>query len=267
MPSKVAMAVGAHPDDIEFVMAGTLLALGRAGYELHYLNIANGCCGGEHHTAAQLAAIRKREGQAAAKILGAVYHASFAKDLEVMYTPVLLKKVAAVVREANPTILLVPSPVDYMEDHMSACRLAVTAAFARGMRNFTTRPARKPVATEMAVYHAMPHGLRDPLGRRVLPGAFVNTTATHATQLEALKAHRSQQQWLASSQGMNEYLLTLEGFAREMGRQSKRFPCAEGWRQHLHLGFGPAGFNPMKDALGADYMENKPYTKALEIGI
>ena len=42
---KHAFAVAAHPDDIEFVMAGTLILLRRAGYELHYMNIANGCCG------------------------------------------------------------------------------------------------------------------------------------------------------------------------------------------------------------------------------
>ena len=42
---KRAFAVAAHPDDIEFVMAGTLMQLADAGYELHYMNIANGCCG------------------------------------------------------------------------------------------------------------------------------------------------------------------------------------------------------------------------------
>jgi LmbE family N-acetylglucosaminyl deacetylase len=31
---KVALAVGAHPDDVEFLMAGTLALLGDAGYEL-----------------------------------------------------------------------------------------------------------------------------------------------------------------------------------------------------------------------------------------
>ena len=40
MPSVIAIA--AHPDDIEFVMAGTLLMLQRAGWEIHCLNVANG---------------------------------------------------------------------------------------------------------------------------------------------------------------------------------------------------------------------------------
>ena len=45
MGTPVAMAIGAHPDDIEFSMAGTLLLLKRAGFETHYFNIASGNCG------------------------------------------------------------------------------------------------------------------------------------------------------------------------------------------------------------------------------
>jgi N-acetylglucosamine malate deacetylase 1 len=37
-----AIAVAAHPDDIEFMMAGTLLLLKRAGYEIHYFNLLSG---------------------------------------------------------------------------------------------------------------------------------------------------------------------------------------------------------------------------------
>ena len=49
--------MAAHPDDIEFVMAGTLIRLGQAGYELHYMNIANGCCGSTELSAAHIAEI------------------------------------------------------------------------------------------------------------------------------------------------------------------------------------------------------------------
>ena len=39
------LAIVAHPDDIEFVMAGTLLLLAERGWNTHYFNIANGCLG------------------------------------------------------------------------------------------------------------------------------------------------------------------------------------------------------------------------------
>ena len=37
--AKKAFAVVAHPDDIEFLMAGTMILLGRAGYELHCMTV------------------------------------------------------------------------------------------------------------------------------------------------------------------------------------------------------------------------------------
>ena len=37
-----ALAIAAHPDDIEFVMAGTLLLLREAGWEIHYFNVTTG---------------------------------------------------------------------------------------------------------------------------------------------------------------------------------------------------------------------------------
>ena len=43
MPSAIAIA--AHPDDIEFCMAGTLLLLKRAGWEIQYLNVSRGNLG------------------------------------------------------------------------------------------------------------------------------------------------------------------------------------------------------------------------------
>jgi hypothetical protein len=45
MSAPAAIAIGAHPDDIEFTMAGTLALLKKAGFRIHCLNIASGSCG------------------------------------------------------------------------------------------------------------------------------------------------------------------------------------------------------------------------------
>jgi N-acetylglucosamine malate deacetylase 1 len=264
MPPRVAMAIGAHPDDIEFMMAGTLLLLRQAGWETHCLNLASGSCGSAVIPSGRLRAIRRREAKAAARVLGAIHHESLVDDLEILYDLRLLRRLAAVIREVSPAILLVPSPQDYMEDHVNTSRLAVSAAFARGMRNFTTQPARPPVAGEVTIYHAMPHGLRDPLRRRILPGAFVNTGGVQAAKREALAQHRSQQEWLDASQKLNEYLLAMEGFARELGRLSGRFRYAEGWRRRLHYGFCAPAADPLREALGAGCLVNRRYERDLE---
>ena len=41
----VVLAVGCHPDDIEFMMGGTLFLLKEAGCDCHYMNVAHGNCG------------------------------------------------------------------------------------------------------------------------------------------------------------------------------------------------------------------------------
>ena len=76
-----------------------------------------------------------------------------------------------------PDILLTHSPVDYMEDHTNTCRLAVTAAFCRGMRNFPVEPPRPAIDNDVTIYHAQPHGNCDPLRQAVVPESFVDVDA------------------------------------------------------------------------------------------
>jgi N-acetylglucosamine malate deacetylase 1 len=168
-----------------------------------------------------------------------------------------------VLREVRPSILLTQSPEDYMEDHTSTCRLVVTAAFSLGMANFRTLPARPAIDVEVTIYHALPHGLRDGLRRRVVPGAFVNTTPVHATKLAALSAHGTQQDWLDVSQGMNSYVRAMDTASREVGRLSRRFTHAEGWRRHSHLGFSASDVDPLAGALGKDHLVNVRYEASL----
>jgi LmbE family N-acetylglucosaminyl deacetylase len=266
MSTPVAIAIAAHPDDIEFTTAGTLLLLKQAGYETHYLNVSSGNCGSVQYDGATTRRVRAKEGRAAARILGAHFHASLCDDLEILYDLKTLRRLAAVIREVKPTVVLTHSPQDYMEDHMNTCRLAVTAAFSRGMPNFKTIPSRPVCSQDVTVYHAMPHGLCDGLRRRIIPGAFVNATAVHATKLAALAAHQSQQNWLDVSQGLNSYLQTMEDMDRAVGKLSGKFKYAEGWRRHSHLGFCGADADPLATALKKNYLPNRAYERQLEKG-
>ena len=66
--SKIIMAVACHPDDIEFGMAGTLLMLQKAGYEIHYMNIANGSLGTEKYDYKTIVAMRREEAMNSCKL-------------------------------------------------------------------------------------------------------------------------------------------------------------------------------------------------------
>ena len=261
--NRSAMAIAAHPDDIEFVMAGTLLLLKEAGFQIHYLNIASGNCGSLEMPAQEARIVRAREGREAARILGAQFHGSMCDDLEVLYSTPLLRRVSAAVRVAAPDIVLTHSPSDYMEDHMNACRLAVTAAFAHGMPNFQTEPPTPPYTGDVAVYHAMPHGLRDGLRKRVHAGQYVDTTSVHPVKRRALAAHRSQKEWLDASQGMDSYLVAMDEMSQEVGKLSGKFQHSEGWRRHLHLGFSGEDVDPLAEALGDKCLINEAYESGL----
>ena len=65
---------------------------------------------------------------------------------------------------------------------------------------------------------------------------------------------------------MNHYLRTLETFSLELGRMSRRFRHAEGWRRHLHYGFCSEKSDPLRDALGPNCLINRRYETALEPG-
>jgi N-acetylglucosamine malate deacetylase 1 len=262
---KTAIAIAAHPDDIEFMMAGTLLLLKKAGYDIHYMNLSSGNCGSIAYDSASTGKIRLQEAKQAAMILGAHFHPPLCNDLEILYDMQTLRLLSAIIREVKPAIVLTHSPVDYMEDHTNTCRLAVTAAFARGMPNFQSIPEQATESYDCTIYHCLPHGLRDNLRRRITAGAFVNTGSVHQTKLEALTMHQSQQNWLDVSQKLNSYLQTMEDISLEIGRMSAAFQHAEGWRRHLHYGFCGPDTDPLLD-LGNDYLINAAYERALENG-
>ena len=250
---RTAIAIAAHPDDIEFMMAGTLLLLKKSGYEIHYLNLSSGNLGTTEYDTETISTIRLKEAKTSASILGAQFHPPFCNDLEIFYEEKTLRRLAAIIRDVKPCVVLTHSPEDYMEDHINTCRLAVTAVFARGMPNYRTIPLREAENYDCTIYHALPHVLVDSFGKTIAPSSFVNIGSVMSAKLEALKAHKSQQTWLDTSQKLNSYLVTMEDIAIKVGKMSKAFTHAEGWRRHQHVGFCAPDADPLKE-LGPDYL-------------
>ena len=247
MPSVIAIC--AHPDDIEMLMAGTMLQLGKRGWDLHYINLCDGSRGSTVLDQDECAATRLAESKRACEVLGATHYPPIFADMEAAYTTENLKKVAAVVRMAKPSIVLTHSPSDYMEDHEISCRLAVSAAFAHGMPNLPSTPPVDVFMEGVTVYHAQPIGNQTPVGEPVFPHLYVDDSDVMDQKVEALACHASQKQWLDESQGQDSYLQTARDFSSEVGAMSGKFKSAEGWRKHLHWGFCGPNDDPLKDAL------------------
>ena len=229
--------------------------LADAGYTLHYMNVANGCCGSTVHTAEETARIRLAESEAAAAFLGATFHPPLCNDLEVFYDQSTLQQLTAIIRQVAPEIILTHSPTDYMEDHTNTCRLAVTAAFCRGMPNYRTEPASDVTTQNVTLYHAQPYSHHDPLGNLIHPDYYVDVSQLQQRKRDMLALHASQKQWLDESQGLDSYLTTMSDLDQQLGALSGEFSHAEGWRKHLHLGFCQADDDPLLAALSGSIIQ------------
>jgi len=245
----IALAAAAHHDDIEFMMAGTLLRLKDAGVEIHLWNLANGGCGSATLSREEAISVRWQEAQDSAKLAAGTAHPPLFDDLAIYYDASSLASAAAVIRKIQPDIILTQSPQDYMEDHQNTTRLVVGGAFTRAMKNFVTSPDVAIYDKPVALYHALPHGLNDALRQPVAPHLFADIGQVLDRKRAMLACHASQKEWLDVTQGMDAYLDEMERMSREVGRMSGKYEFAEGWRRHSHLGFGPEDYDPISDLL------------------
>ena len=234
---KTVFAIAAHPDDIEFMMAGTLFRLKEAGWQIHYMNVANGCCGTDRHEIDEIVQIRREEAKQACQYLGAVFHDSLVNDLEIFYEKKLISQLCSIIRQVGPDIILTQYPYEYMEDHSNTARTVVTAAFCRGMKNFPGQPKVQSISKPVTLYHSLPYGLIDPLRKPVRGDFYVDVESFMEHKTEMLAKHKSQKEWLDVSQGLNAYLITMKQMCAEVGKLSGSFNYAEGWIRHSYLGF------------------------------
>ena len=251
---RAVFAVGAHPDDIEFNMAGTLSLLTEAGFEPHMMNVARSNLDSNELSEAEITAIRLREAERSAAVVDATYHPPIVDDLMIHYNDELLRQIVAVIREIEPTIALLPSLNDYMEDHTNTARLVVTACFSRGMGHFGSRPAREATSQDVYLYHAQPHLNRDGMRELVVPELFVNTTSAADTKLAMLRCHESQRAWLDETQGLDDYLESMQQSGAEVAQMSAQpgWQYAEGFRPHSHVGFSSEDRDLLSEALGTE---------------
>ena len=257
---KTAFAIACHPDDIEFMMVGTLIKLKEAGYEIHYMNIANGSLGTNQYDYETIVKMRRLEAIEACKTIDAHFHESLCDDLEVFYCQDMLEKLVPIVREVAPEIILTHGPYDYMEDHINSGRLAVSAAFCRGMTNFKCNPPHQAIDDKVRIYHSMPHSLTDQLKKPVIPEIIVDVTSTIETKKEMLACHRSQKEWLDSSQGLDSYLIDMTERSEHFGKMTSDFKYAEGWILHSHIGYCNELDDPITSALGKGVYNNASET-------
>jgi LmbE family N-acetylglucosaminyl deacetylase len=239
MPSTVSvLALFAHPDDAEFLCAGTLAHLADRGARIHITTMTGGDCGSTVLPPDKIARVRQREAARAAKLIGATYSCMKEKDLLVFYDSPTLRKVMELLRQVSADLVFTHSPSDYMVDHETTSRLAQSACFGGMIGNFKTgrRSPAKPLRRIPHLYYAQPFGGRNILGEEINPGLCVDISSTIERKEKMLACHESQRAFLRAQQEIQDTIGALREMARQAGERSG-FGWAEGFRQHLGQGF------------------------------
>jgi LmbE family N-acetylglucosaminyl deacetylase len=187
-----AMAIYAHPDDIDFTVAGTVAKWARAGCEVTFVLLTSGNAGTHDRkfTRKSLARTREREERESARILGASRVVFLGRnDCELFPTLALRKELVRRIRRHRPEVVLCNDPhalffddryVNH-PDHLAAGKAALEAVFPCAEMELLW-PALGPPHKVHAVY----------VSSTPAPNIWIDVTETIETKIAALSAHRSQ---------------------------------------------------------------------------
>lgn len=227
---KVAMCLMAHPDDCEILAAGTLALLVKKGWKVHIVTMTPGDCGSMDQGPQAIADTRRREGAAAAKIIGATYTCVESRDLYVTFDEKTLRRTMSIVRSIGPTLVFTHSLQCYMMDHEVTAQIARTVTFGYAVPNSVPGPIPTGSCVPHLYYADAIEGM-DAYGQPLHPTTSVDITTTMTTKTRMLKAHASQRQWLLKHHGMDHYVTSMKQWNRRRGKQAG-VKYAEGFRQH-----------------------------------
>ena len=164
MQKATILAIGAHPDDIEFGCGGTIIKYTERGHRL-FLNIMT-----EGGSGAKTA-IRTEEQEASKAILGAtdIFWGGY-EDTHLVVDVELIGKIEKVIKKVKPDFIFCNFPDDTHQDHRHLSQAVMSA----------TRYIRNVLFYE------------GPTTQNFKPHVFVDIADTLDKKIQALKAHKSQ---------------------------------------------------------------------------
>jgi LmbE family N-acetylglucosaminyl deacetylase len=178
------VAFGAHPDDLDAFVGGTLALYGQQGHKVFMAIVTDGR-GRPKGDPESVTKIRRAEAQASADLIGAELVWMGIPDGELMHDEPSRHKFIEVIREANADVILTHPAADYHPDHTATSSLTLDAAQVARTANYRSKfaPVRKPV----------PVGFYDSeFGLEFVPEDYVDITSVYHLKEQMLFCHRSQ---------------------------------------------------------------------------
>jgi LmbE family N-acetylglucosaminyl deacetylase len=158
------LAIGPHPDDIEFGCGGALLKYAAKGHDIYLLVLTDGGIGGNGQ-------VRKKEQEAAAELMKAkqVFWGNF-KDTEIPMNGMVISTIEGVINRTKPHIVLFNYIDDTHQDHRVIAQAGASA----------TRYIKEVLHYEV------------PTSQNFQPDIFVDIGDVLDHKLQLLKTHASQ---------------------------------------------------------------------------
>jgi N-acetylglucosamine malate deacetylase 1 len=175
------LVIAAHPDDAELCLGGTILSLKAEGRRVGVLDLTNG-----EPTPHGSVEIRARETAAATALLGLDYRGNLGLTNRALVADLeSRKKLAGMIRQLRPRVLLAHYWEDAHPDHVAASALVEAARFWAKLSK-TDMPG-EPFFPKKIIYFYSMH-----LRAHVQPSFVVDVTPFLEKKLQAIACYHSQ---------------------------------------------------------------------------
>lgn len=204
------LAFGAHPDDVEIGMGGTIAKYAQQGYDIGIcdLTLAELSSNGTVH-------IRQQEAKRAAAILGVNTRIQLQlPDRGLTVQKEYIDQIVTVIRTYRPKVVFAPYWEDRHPDHGQCAKLVEEAVFSAAVCRYEDRRQLPPHRVH-AVYFYMINGFHR-------PHFVVDISDTIDKKLASLRAYESQFERKSDSVDTpltNGYIETVESRERLFGKE------------------------------------------------
>ncbi|MCM3734604.1 bacillithiol biosynthesis deacetylase BshB1 [Bacillus cytotoxicus] len=199
------LAFGAHADDVEIGMAGTISKYTKQGYEVGVCDL----------TEANLSSngtveLRKKEAIEAARILGVQKRMNIAMPDRGLYMKEeYIQDIVKIIRTYKPQIVFVPFYEDRHPDHANCAKLVEEAIFSAGIRKYMPE---FPMHRVQSLYFYMINGFHK-------PDFCIDISSSISDKIAALEAYESQ-----FTKGQDGVMTPLtEGYVETVVAREKMF--------------------------------------------
>jgi bacillithiol biosynthesis deacetylase BshB1 len=175
-----ALAIGAHPDDVEFNCGGTILKLVSLGYRVGILDMARGEMGTRG-----TAEVRAREAEEAARKLGLALRDNLdLPDAHIWLSEESRVRMVRKIRQYRPRIVLTHYWEDPHPDHAHTCQIVREAAHLAGLAKFDAESGQERFRPRAVAHFLFP--------RTVAPSFVVDISEFAEQKEEVANCYRSQ---------------------------------------------------------------------------